>query len=291
MTRKRLIVALSAVILVGGAVAWWQWNANFKDTNTSKDTLTAQSVDVKTKANAASNTAHDGHDHEIENLLIELASVPGKYPHFDFNANRFNAGKLDNAGNYPSAITKVVLDASCANREDVPSASLSLETQLQQDFAISAQRRVPDDVFFESLTQFFKAGDRYYQFSAFARAGSRPPIYTLEFYSAADAGMQAGLVREAVPVTSNVQIDAVVVESVLAELLAKFRSQNYVEGARMMDIRVAGREGQQDQAIRYFNQLPVQWVFGTGLCQLSTQQGVSHCRCLPEQESLKAAEY
>jgi hypothetical protein len=150
---------------------------------------------------------------------------------------------------------------------------------------------VPDDVFFESLTQFFKAGDRYYQFSAFARPGSRPPVYTLEFYSAADAGMQTGLVREAVPVTGNIQIDAVVVESVLAEVLAVFRSQNYVEGARMMDIRVAGREGQQDQAVRYFNQLPVQWVFGTGLCQLSTQQGFSHCRCLPEQESLKAAEY
>jgi hypothetical protein len=287
MRKSAFFIATAAVIVIGGA--WFAWHTFG---GLQHQTMQAKTV-LESKSWSDKQTVRTPvlRDDQLEALLAELAATPGKDPHFDFNANRFNPVQVDVAGNYLASQTELELDVSCDGREDTPDRTRSLESQLQDDYAINGQRPVPDDIFFESLTQFFKARDRYYQFSAFAKAGSRPPIYDIEFYSAEDAGMQTGLIREAIPVAINTQIDAPAVEGLLSSVLTHYRSQSMIQGARLMDVRVAGREGQQDHAIRYFNQQPVQWVFSSGLCQLTAQQKSSHCRCLPEKDVLKAGEY
>jgi hypothetical protein len=280
------MACIAAIGAIGAAVLLLKNNDTKADVSLAKNTAPIAAKNAEKKVGNA-----QAHDHEIEALLIKLASTPGKQPHFDFNAQRFDELKLSADNRYELSNTQLALDASCSGRSDLPDAARSIESQLLQDYAIDGRPRVPDDVFFESLTQFFKIGDGYYQLSAFAKPASRPPVYVIEFYRAEDAGMQNGLQREALPVAITAQIDAPMVADIFSDVMQHFKPMGMVEGARLMDIRVAGREGQQDQAIRYFNGVPVQWVFSSGLCQLSAQQTVSHCRCLPDQEVLRAGEY
>jgi hypothetical protein len=286
MRKTPLFACIAAIGAIAAAALLLTQNDTRSDVSIAKN---VEASKTKNAENTAGNSS--GHDHEVEALLIQLASTPGEQPHFDFNAKRFEEIMLSADNRYELSNTKLVLDASCAKRVDLPDPARSIELQLQQDYVIDGRQRVPDDVFFESLTQFFKVGESYYQLSAFAKPASRPPVYTIEFYRADDAGMQNGLLREAPPLAIGAQIDAPMVADIFSNVLRHYKPLGMVEGARLMDIRVAGREGQEDQAIRYFNGLPVQWVFSSGLCQMSAQQAVSHCRCLPDQEVLRTEEY
>jgi hypothetical protein len=180
--------------------------------------------------------------------------------------------------------TRLEMDPSCAVRLHKPDANRSVQAQLLSDYGIKGEQRVPEDVFFESLTQFFNVKEQFYQLSARARPASRPPVYTIEFYVAADAGMRTSVTKLDVPVPVPANLDAISVRKVVEETLALFQKQGAQVGARLMQVRVTGAPGEADQEVSYINATPVQWAFGSGVCQLQAKKQSALCRCLPDGE-------
>ena len=185
-------------------------------------------------------------------------------------------------GRYVSSKTQLRLDKSCDQRLHKPDGTRSIETQLTADYGVQARERVPTDVFFESLTQFFSVKGQFYQLSARAQTASRPPIYGFEFYRAEDASMQTALTRLELPLPAPKFADAESVRFVIEQILARYQAQGAMPGARLMQVRVIGADGEADQEIKFLNALPTQWAFGSGVCQLEQKQTSALCRCLAD---------
>ncbi len=225
-----------------------------------------------------------GHQHDHEDRLEALAQQPAKFKLFDHASAHFERPSMRDADHFIAEATVPEIDASCASRSSKPDVGRALEQQLREDFAVAAELRVPEQVFFEDLTQFFRINDRYFQFTARALTGSRPPRYSLELYSAGDAMMSQQLLREQIPVPSPAQLDAPAVADLLEALRSHYLNADW--GARLLQVRIPGLQDGEDQEIRFVNGTAAQWAFGGGLCQLTEDRKRALCRCLPEGETL-----
>jgi hypothetical protein len=217
-----------------------------------------------------------------EEALESLITQPASEGLFERQSEHFTPALIDAEGRFVGDETRLSMDKSCTERLHKPDATRSIEAQLQGDYGLNAKQRVPEDVFFETLTQFFQLDGQYYQLSARARTASRPPVYGFEFYVASDAGMRETLTKLALPVPIPPNADARSVRAVVEQTLALFTKQGAQIGARTLQVRVIGGPEEPDQEIRYFNATPEQWAFGSGVCQLSATKRTSLCRCLPD---------
>jgi hypothetical protein len=225
-----------------------------------------------------------------EEALERLTGTPTSAALYHPENDHFTTPVMLGPNNFATELTQVDLDASCLSRKYKPEAG-SVETQLQENYGISGSARVPEDLFFESLTQFYQRGDRYFQFSALAKPASRPPVYKIEFYAASDKMMLKDVVRSDPPVAVPPHLDAIGVKVLLNQLMQNEQARGAVFGARELQVRVTGAQGQADQEIQFLNAKPVQWAFGSGVCQLAEQRNRALCRCLPDGENQAIPHY
>ena len=94
--------------------------------------------------------------------------------------------------------------------------------------------------------------------------------------------MQTALTRLELPVPAPKFADAESVRLVIEQTLARYQAQGAMPGARLMQVLVLGGEDEADQEIKYLNATPIQWAFGSGVCQLEQKQASALCRCLAD---------
>jgi hypothetical protein len=221
--------------------------------------------------------------HDNEDRLEALAQQPAPYELFRHDTAHFDAPTMRDTEHFIDEATLPEIDASCASRASKPDTTRALEQQLREDFSVSANARVPEQVFFEDLTQFFRVDNRYFQFTARALTGSRPPRYSFELYSAGDPLMTTQLLRERLPVAVVEPLDAPEVAFMLTALQNHYLNAQW--GARLLQVHIPGATDGADQEIRFVNGGVAQWAFGGGLCQLAADRQRALCRCLPEGET------
>jgi hypothetical protein len=278
---RRIKVALIALLLLGVFAAWrYQQSARTAD----KATIAAVPANPTPAERTLTPIERMKRDEAQEEALEILSQSPTPEPLFNPQPEHFLAPLQAPDGAFLQDQTRLEMDPSCAIRLHKPDGNRSAQAQLLSDYGIKGDQRVPEDVFFESLTQFFTVKEQFYQLSARARPASRPPVYTMEFYVAADAGMSISVTKLDVPVPIPANLDAISVRKVLTETLALFEKQGAQVGARLMQVRVTGAPGEADQEVSYINATPVQWAFGSGVCQLQAKRQSALCRCLPDGE-------
>jgi hypothetical protein len=295
-TQKTVIIVTAVLAIFVGAWFWLQSRAT-NGATTSSQTSKPNSASLPGQVPAVPSPeltavermqAEEAHEHAMEELAAQ--PLPDR-PLYQRQSAHFAPPAMLGEHNFATSLTKAVLDPSCQARALKPEASVPIETQLMETLGISGAARIPDDAFFESLTQFYQRDQRYYQISAVAKPASRPPRYTLEYYSAADAEMQADARSEPLPFPEPAEIDALSVKQLFESMLANEQSLGAILGGRVLQLRVTGGDNQEDQEIQFFNGKPVQWAFGTGLCQLTAKQDSAICRCLPDGEGLAIPHY
>ncbi len=291
MNRKIVVVI---VLLIASATTTWFWRQSQSKESVALPPQNVAGITPTSNSQPAAPTAVERMQAEEvrEHAMEELAATPYQdAPIFQPQNAHFAPPAMLSEHSFTTSLTKAILDPSCKAREHKPDASIPIETQLIETLGISGGARIPDDAFFESLTQFYQRDGRYYQISAVAKPASRPPRYRLEYYSAADAMMQADARSEALPFREPPEIDALSVKQLVETMLAAEQKQGATLGGRVLQVRVTGGENQEDQEIQFFNGKPVQWAFGTGLCQLTANQDAAICRCLPDGEGLAIPHY
>ncbi len=280
---------LTAVVLLGAltllSVLSYQSPLGFdstKDASPQVPTAGARTDRIHTKPTNTS-PVQAMRQAEAQEEALELLSIqPSALTLFAPQRGYFAPPQIDVNGHFTSSETGLLLDKSCDQRLHKPDGTRTIETQLMADYGVQARERVPVDVFFENLTQFFSDKGQFFQLTARVQTASRPPIYAFEFYRADDATMQASLTRLELPVPAPKFADAESVRLVIEQTLARYQAQGALPGARLMQIRVIGGDGEADQEIKYLNALPTQWAFASGVCQLEQQQTSALCRCLPD---------
>ena len=193
---------------------------------------------------------------------------------------------------FASTTTHVLLDPSCNKRSTFkPDVAHTLEETLFSEFGIRANARIPEGVPFEELTQFYRIGADYFQLSINALPASRPPVYELSWYRARDAQMLSQVARLAIPPSTGV-LDITRASDLFTQILTTARSNRAELGARLLNVRIPGAStgATSDQELRFINGAPLQWVFGSGVCQLASDTKHALCRCLPDGEQLHVPE-
>ena len=233
----------------------------------------------------------DAHSHVAQEQLEQLMLQPSQVALLDAQNLHFSAPAMLAAERFASGSTRVVLDQSCEARSSYkPDANQSIEQTLRSEFGLDANDRVPTSVPFDELTQFYRIGAEYFQLSAIAKPASRPPIYTLSLYRAEDPQMRARPAQLALPVALPEVIDAFGVVELFEQVLGGARAQHAELGARLMNVRIPGADGAAAHELRFLNAAPLQWAFGSGVCQLSADVASAFCRCLPDGEQLQIPE-
>lgn len=243
---------------------------------------------VLTDAHSQQHTAHD----HVEALSLSASSVPL----LDASALHFSAPAMAAPELFAGATTQVILDPSCRARSTFkPDVAHTLEETLFSEFGIRANARIPEGVPFEELTQFYRIGADYYQLSINTLPASRPPIYELSWYRAQDAQMRTQVARLAIPPSTGV-LDVTRASELFTQILTTARSDRAELGARLLNVRIPGASkgastgANSDQELRFINGAPLQWVFGSGICQLASDTNHALCRCLPDGEQLRVPE-
>ena len=221
-----------------------------------------------------------------EEAVEALSLQPSSVPLLDASALHFSAPAMAGPELFAGGATRVILDASCDKRSTFkPDAAQTLEETLLKEFGIVANARIPEATPFEELTQFYRIGADYYQLSINALPASRPPVYELSWYRARDAQMLTQLARLAVPPAAGV-LDSTRASEMFMQILAGARANRAELGARLLNVHIPGGTN-SDQELRFINGAPLQWVFGSGVCQLTSDSNRSLCRCLPDGEQLR----
>ena len=104
-------------------------------------------------------------DHQADEEALELLSVqPSDLALFAAQRAYFMPPQTQRDGRFVSSETRLLLDKSCDQRLHKPDGTRSIETQLMADYGVRASERVPTDVFFESLTQFFSDKGQFFSY-------------------------------------------------------------------------------------------------------------------------------
>lgn len=230
--------------------------------------------------------ATDTHGHSHSEEAVEALSLqPSSVPLLDASALHFSAPAMAASELFAGGATHVIMDSSCAKRSTFkPDAAQTLEETLFKEFGIVANARIPEATPFEELTQFYRIGADYYQLSINALPASRPPVYELSWYRARDAQMLTQVARLAVPPAAGV-LDITRASEMFTQILAGARTNRAELGARLLNVHIPGGAN-SDQELRFINGAPLQWVFGSGVCQLTSDSNRALCRCLPDGEQL-----
>lgn len=264
-----------------------------------------QSIDaaanVQTQGHQALSEAHS-HQHTAHDRVEALSLAASSVPLLEASALHFSAPAMAAPELFAGGTTQVILDPSCRTRSTFkPDVAYTLEETLFREFGIRANARIPEGVPFEELTQFYRIGADYYQLSINTLPASRPPIYELSWYRAQDAQMRTQVARLAVPPSAGV-LDITRASELFTQLLTTARINRAELGARLLNVRIPGASSaastggassgastgpNSDQELRFINGAPLQWVFGSGICQLASDTNRALCRCLPDGEQLR----
>lgn len=227
---------------------------------------------------------------DSEQALEALSLTPSSVPLLQASALHFSEPAMADPELFAAGSTHVLLDPSCKARSTFkPDVAHTLEETLFNEFGVRANARIPEGVPFEELTQFYRIGADYYQLSINALPASRPPIYELSWYRAHDSQMLSQVARLAVPASTGA-LDVTRASEVFTQILATARANRAELGARLLNVRIPGASGtgvNSDQELRFINGAPLQWVFGSGVCQLTSDSTHALCRCLPDGEQLR----
>lgn len=283
---KPLILSLALAGLAGSLLLYWLAESRPSAPRDSRPAAVPEQAEPTPVAATAMPHRHDHGD-----LLEALSRLPATQALLKTETRHFETPERDTPTLYAQRGSMPSFDRSCDARASKPDATRTLEAQLATDYATLGRERVPRHTFYEDVTQFFQLGTRYFQLSARALPASRPPRYQFEFYSADDPRMQTGLLRQALPVAVPAILDAPAVAQTVEAALRHYLDQGASEGARLLQVRISGNPGQDDQEIKFLNGDVVQWSFGSGLCQAAAVPGQSICRCLPDGEQLRIPAY
>ena len=231
------------------------------------------------------------HNHlDAEQALEALSLTASSVPLLEASALHFSEPAMAAPEVFAAGSTHVLLDASCNKRSTFkPDVAHTLEETLFNEFGVRASARIPEGVPFEELTQFYRIGADYYQLSMNALPASRPPIYELSWYRARDSQMLSEVARLAVPASIGA-LDVTRASEMFTQILSTARANRAELGARLLNVRIPGASGSganSDQELRFINGAPLQWVFGSGVCQLTSDSNHALCRCLPDGEQLR----
>ncbi len=236
--------------------------------------------------------ASSGNTQTSQDQLEALSQIPTSLALLDAGTLHFMPPTMSTPEQFAGGATRVVMDPSCAARTTFkPDATRSIEASLISEFGINADARVPLGVPFEELTQFYRVGTNYFQLSVNEVPASRPPVYRISLYRASDAQMRGDVANLALPnsvsIPNAAAMDATRAGEIFMQMLDQARSQNAELGARMLNVSIPGANSSGDQELRFVNGAPLQWAFGSGVCQLSADMDSTLCRCVPDGEKVR----
>ena len=285
---QRFSLMRGGILLLGVVLAFFSYHIWFAPPAEKPATLafTAAAPEQSQEPHQGG-TAEHAHTHP-EEAVEALSLEPSSVAFLDASALHFSTPAMAAPELFAGGATRVILDRSCDERSTFkPDAAQTLEETLFKEFGIVANARIPEATPFEELTQFYRIGADFYQLSINALPASRPPVYELSWYRAHDAQMLTEVARLAVPPAAGM-LDVTRASELFMQILSTARANRAELGARLLNVHIPGASNgaNSDQELRFINGAPLQWVFGSGVCQLTSNSNQSLCRCLPDGEQL-----
>lgn len=201
----------------------------------------------------------DGHDH---GQPVDEGTID--------RSHWFEAGELNGDDLFVEAETSFTIEGQC----DQLDSARSLEQNLSNLTAINSRERYPEALFYHALTQFWRAGDHYYQFVALWER-DQPASYRYEFYRADDPAMSINLSALELPLPPPRVRSVIATNDYLRTLVDQALAQGASPGARI--IESSPIIDHQQQHLTLVNGRVSQWQSSDFDCSSSNQTALCSC--------------
>jgi glycosyltransferase A (GT-A) superfamily protein (DUF2064 family) len=280
VTAKRglwFVVLLMALILVAYTV--WRLR-EVASVATASPALSASS---KHQTEATEN--QHLHAHGDPRMQAMLQAWP-KDEQYDAIKHRFDSPGLLNEVLFDASTTALQSEAACKTNEAISGANAA-EQQIKQLYALSSEERFPEEIFFRTLTQFWRLGDEYYQLSAVWDIGI-PPVYRIKFFTSPTPDFSRDVIEVTPPLAVPAVLDSAASAQYVAALTAQYQQQGAQLGQRILEMEMPSDQEGERVEIKLADAQPLSWTFPGGACLLNNSGKAMQCRCVQADTELNA---
>jgi len=280
---KKIAITLSAIGITALGFTLWgslnsvkidnassSHNTSAKKTSATPKELTPEVVKVD-RVNAF-NLSDGSLDHHRD----AMAALPeSETDGLDDRSFWFEEPLLTSDSHFTEAQTELQLTSSC---DGAPyfSQPQSLEKTLEETHALPTTERFPEDLFYFSLTQFWRIDNDFYQFVALWER-DMPAKYRYEFYRSNDALFEAAVTPLNFPIEVPALKDVQQTNSFVRSLVNFYLDQGATLGARILEASINGE--QKDEQIVLVNSHITHWSTPEFSCLSSAKSHVAKCHC------------
>ncbi len=243
------------------------------------------SVDKNPKTDSHHKMTQNQSEKRPQNSQLTHSHLEEKEPHFKNRANDtswwFTTPSLESDTQFSQTHTTVELDVSCHASHSLE-ASISLEENFEKIAQASTQTRYQEDLFYFTLTQFWRLDQDFYQFVAIWDR-DMPAVYRYEFYRSQDKSFNENVEPLDLPIAIPKYKDVLATNQYVAQLTAYYQQRGAELGSRILESTINDPRG--DQQISLVNSQVVKWQTADFSCDSDTQFNKAYCYCNQGEQS------
>ncbi len=235
----------------------------------------SQSHSLNTKK--AITTARDKPELSNEIHQHGHSSVEGK-DNQDFPIDKswwFHTPNLVSSSRFSPSHTSIVMDPSCTSMKQL-NAQTTLEQNFERIIQSSPQQRYQEDLFYFSLTQFWKLEDDYYQFVALWDR-DMPANYRYEFYRSKDKAFNGTVEAIDLPIAIPANKNVISTNQYVAALEDYYLQRGAQIGSRITESSINDPKG--DHQITLVNSQVTKWNNHNFNCDSKVGHEEAYCFC------------
>lgn len=187
----------------------------------------------------------------------------------------FSSPVLESDTRFTQTHTAIELDPSCTSSH-LLEPNESLEENFERVTQSSTQDRYQEDIFYFTLTQFWKLGDNFFQFVAIWDR-DMPAVYRYEFYRSSDKSFNQDVEPNDLPIPLLKNKDVLSTNHYVAQLAAFYQQQGAQIGSRILESSINDPNG--DQQVSLVNSQVIKWQTANFSCDSNTNFDKAYCYC------------
>lgn len=187
----------------------------------------------------------------------------------------FEAPTLVSQQLFNKSYTAIDMDVSCDQHSGLQQ-SRSLEENLAEYAQVDLQQRYQEDLFYFSLTQFWRLGDYAYQFVAIWER-DMPALYRYEFYRSRDHSFNQNVEALDIPMAIPAVKDVLATNALVEQLLMHYQQQGASLGARILESSLNDPSG--DHQLTLVNSQVQRWASARFTCSARHRSTRAFCHC------------
>ncbi|TQV76699.1 hypothetical protein FLL45_01695 [Aliikangiella marina] len=277
--KKMIIFSVLIAIVTGGWVTFLFLDepASGTDQSSEQTSLSAASRSEKVVRHF-SNIPSNEHKKNLPQSSKDNLAEKELYTSLPIKKNRGNwwyrQPVLATEDKFVESYTDITLDSGCSSGSALD-ASTSIEQNFYDHHNLDLTTRLPEDLFYFTLTQFWQLRDEHFQFVAIWDR-DMPALYRYEFYRSRDPKFENSVEPIDLPVELPAIKDVLNTNHFVRQLIRYFNEAGANTGARILESSINGVEG--DQQITLVNSQLTRWHTKQFSCDLDNNNS-SYCNC------------